>query len=78
MACLVPGCRCTVAKSDLDCEDNEAICTRHWRSIPLRERRAYSRRRKIMFEKRDRGSISACWRLWSWLRRMAIEKAMGI
>lgn len=52
----------------------EFICCKHWQALPLRERKAYMRRQKRNLDE----EVEVRWRLWRWLRRRAIERAVGI
>lgn len=84
LPCLVPGCRRSLRADDPD--DEEGICQRHWSSLPARERRRYKARRREFFAARDAALDGAeisrllvvTARLWSWLRRRAIEHELGL
>jgi len=81
--CCVPFCERMVKRH---VSETEAICSHHWRAIPTKYRMAYHRsyrwcdgepyRRKGPPAKRF--SVVACLRLWERMKKLAIERAMGI
>lgn len=81
LPCCVPGCgRSTLARGF-----NEWICAGHWSLLPKETRRVYSRakgRTNREWRKFDPGTAwpkeAAKHRLWNWLKRTAIERAVGL
>lgn len=86
--CLVPFCRHTRGdrKGDPVRQGMEWICGEHWMPLPKVERRVYSRaRRRVLARWPEReGDVeyARAWhafdRVWSRLKRLAIERALGI
>jgi hypothetical protein len=74
LLCIVPGCRRTTTR----CEFDEWLCGEHWRLLPKPARRAYGRhvRRWRRYHRASDGATAT--RLWGWLKRHAIERAVGI
>jgi len=76
LRCCVPFCRRT--RKNVDPHMAEWICGDHWRLLDLRHRRVYGRyTRHWRRFGADRNS-EAVWRIWCWIKRKAIERAMGI
>lgn len=74
LPCVVPGCRRTTSRAEFD----EWLCGDHWREIPKQARRIYGRRvrRWRRYHRYSDGLAAA--RIWNWLKRQAIERAMGL
>ena len=81
--CLVPHCRCTIARAHLDPAHDEWICAKHWRAVPRgakqarqvamrRHRRALGRARSYLL------IAEAARRAWKRCKAEAIEAAGGI
>lgn len=74
LRCVVPHCRRTTGRAGF----TEWICGRHWPAIPKAARRAYGRRvRRWRRFHRPSDGVAAR-RMWQWLKRRAIERAMGL
>jgi hypothetical protein len=81
ITCVVPFCRRTRGdrKGDPITPDMEWICGDHWRLVERNRRRAYGRHRRRWRRFSPEGAEDrATWRLWSWLKRRAIERAAGL
>lgn len=81
ISCVVPFCVLTRGdrKGDPIKPGMEWICGDHWRLIEKQPRRVYGRMRKRRRKfSPTQSDIEAEWRLWRWLKRKAIESAMGI
>jgi len=72
--CCVPFCRHTTARTEF----NEWLCGDHWRLVDLMHRRVYGRQAKRWRRYRLNDNGVAADRLWRWIKRKAIERAMGI
>lgn len=72
--CVVPYCRRTTPRIRFD----EWICGDHWRLLPKAARRAYGRRKRRWRRYHQYSDGIAARRLWRWLTRHAIERAMGL
>lgn len=81
--CIVPHCRHVVR-----CHhgETEAICAAHWRAIPVRYRRVYTRAYHWTEGERYRRNgppvgrrlLESSDRLWRRMKRLAIEAAAGL
>lgn len=71
--CIVPGCSHSRGdrRTSVVTEDMEFICREHWAVVPR-----HWRRRLRLFEKRGRLDLAE--RMWSRIKRLAIERAVGI
>lgn len=74
--CVVPHCRRT--RKSVRVEFSEWMCGDHWRMLPKLERKVYGRRVKQWRRFEKLHDVKAADRLWSWLKRHAIERALGI
>lgn len=72
--CEVPFCRRTRGdrKGDIITETTEWVCGPHWTAVPKTMRRAYSRAR------RRNHNPAVLSRLWTRVKREAIERAVGV
>lgn len=70
----MPHCQRTTSRTEFD----EWLCGDHWALLPKAARRIYGRRvRRWRRYHRMSDGAAAC-RLWRWLTRRAIERAMGV
>lgn len=74
LKCVVPFCRRTTGRPGF----SEWMCGDHWKLLPKAARRVYGRRVKKWRRFRQLHDVKAADRLWAWLKRTAIERAMGI
>lgn len=72
--CVVPFCRRTTARTEVA----EWICGDHWQMVDLRARRVYGRHAKQWRRYAPHRTEATAWRLWSWIKRQAIERSLGI
>jgi hypothetical protein len=79
IGCCVPFCRRT-RKNELGF--SEWICGDHWREIPKPYRRTWGRLRRTLRRGYSPAEIPALearrYRLWSRVKRAAIERAVGL
>jgi hypothetical protein len=80
--CSVPACERRVRPATLETAlgplpDTEVICRMHWQDIPAQKRRLYRRARKA-FAQAPEANAARINRLWRWLKREAIERAVGL
>lgn len=73
--CCVPHCTATRQNKP---ELKEWICGEHWKPLDLPRRRAYGRLVRRWRRFSPAGDDKRAWRLWRALKRMAIDRAMGI
>ncbi len=70
--CVVPGCpNARGDRTSVVADGKESICLKHWGAIP----RTW-RRRLRLFEKRGRMDLAS--RMWERIKRLAIERAVGL
>lgn len=78
LRCLVPGCRRTLKPENP--EDDQGICSKHWRLTDQRLRKLYRRCRRV--ERIEPGrrdhAIEVGTRVWGKLTIQAIERSMGL
>ena len=74
LKCCVPFCRHTTGRTEF----SEWLCGDHWRLIDLENRRVYGRYAKRWRRYRNIEDGAAADRMWNWLKRKAIERAVGI
>lgn len=75
LCCVVPFCKRTTGRAEF----REWICGDHWRLIDRDRRRAYgryARQWRRYYRVAAAGAVTA--RLWGALKRMAIERAVGL
>ena len=72
LMCCVPFCKRTTKRTT----GSEWICSKHWRLVDQPHRRVYSRRWRRY--RRDGTGVVQVDRLWFWIKRHAIARAMAI
>lgn len=73
--CCVPFCRRTTARFQ---PPTEWICGRHWQLVSKDKRRVYGRRKRAWRRYHHENDGIAADRIWSRLKREAIERAAGV
>jgi hypothetical protein len=74
IACYIPFCRHTRKNPGF----SEWICGDHWRMVPKDRRRAYGRLKRVWRRFHHEADGIRADRIWSRLKRQAIETAVGI
>lgn len=74
ISCCVPFCKRTKRKEE---GYSEWICQKHWSLVPAGRRRAYRRIRRQLRQRHEHWNARAD-RIWSRLKKVAIERSMGL
>lgn len=73
LSCCVPFCRRTKQNRG---DEKEWICAEHWRAVPRKDRAIYAR---VKREAKAAGRwTEAAARIWRRVKRIAIERGVGI